>query len=196
MLSEHSKIYGLFRRGIYELFCTKNTGYRNVSSWSEATELAQSTPDIYQIFDSGKIKTIFTSEYRFNVLNSEDPRIYEGFLISLKAISRMHERAKINNIRLLVVLIPTKESTFSGLWNKYPDKYKQLIESEKGFWRSTKSFLDANKIDYVDTLPSLQGELARGIQPYFVDADGHPNKSGHQAIAESIAEHLITMQVH
>ena len=55
-------------------------------------------------------------------------------------------------------------------------------------WGKTKKFLQANDILYIDSQPYLQDKLLRGLQPYSVNDDGHPNNYGHQAIAEGVCD--------
>jgi hypothetical protein len=128
--------------------------------------------------------------YRLSALNLEDLRIAEGLQISFRVMQKMNEYAIARNIRLLVVLIPTKEMVFSELWQNPSMSYSSLKEHEERFCRTTKDFFEQNGIEYLDALPALQGQLAVGIQPYQVSHDGHPNKHGHRAIAKLIAAYL------
>jgi hypothetical protein len=101
-----------------------------------------------------------------DTLNLEDPRIAEGLEISLKVMQKMNKYAVARNIRLLVVLIPTKETVFRNLWQSPSRSYSNLTENEERFWRATKDFLEQNGIEYLDSWSVLQEQLAAGIQPY------------------------------
>jgi hypothetical protein len=46
--------------------------------------------------------------------------------------------------------------------------------------------LDAQKVPYVDMLAPLRASSA---QPYFENADGHPNPLGHDVIAAELARY-------
>ncbi len=191
LLSKHSKIYGVLRRARYE--STRSVNKPNNTpqeKWEMAKAFAEVHPAYCQVFSDKQFKTVFTSEYRLSALDLGDPRIAEGLQISLRAIQRMHELAASRNIRFLVVLIPTKEAVFRQLWQNPSMSYRSLTENEERVWRITKDFLEHNGIEYLDSLPVLQEQLATGIQPYQVSHDGHPNEHGHKAITTLVAAHL------
>jgi hypothetical protein len=201
----HSNIYGLLRRARYELVHRKpepepapgaggHRGPRDTpeARWEQAKAFAQACPAYCQVFDDGRFRTLFTSEYRLAALNLEDARIAEGLRISLAAIRRMHERAAVGGVRFLVVLIPTKETVFRDLWQNPASSYRSLMENEERMWRTTKAFLERHGIEHLDALPALRERLAAGIQPYQVSIDGHPNEQGHGAIARLVAAHLAS----
>jgi len=191
LLSQHSKIYGLLRRAKYEfLYWVQKRNNSTRETWKREKAFAEAHPESYQIYDDGQLQTIFQSEYRLSVLNLGDPRIAEGLDISLKAIKKMHQLAASRNIRFLVVLVPTKETVFRDLWKHPSTSYRGLIENEERFWAITKDFFTSNGIEYLDSLPVLQKQLALGIQPYPDSPDGHPNEHGHMAIAKHVASRL------
>ena len=107
----------------------------------------------------------------------------------------MHESAAARNIRFIVVLIPTKEAVFRQLWQNPSMSYRKLTENEERVWRITKDFLEHKGIEYLDSLPVLEEQLATGIQPYQVSHDGHPNEHGHKAIANLVALHLQSQKI-
>ena len=158
--------------------------------WEKAKAFSEEHSEYCQVFDNGRHRTIFTSEYRLSALNLNDPRIAEGKNIALQAISKIKQLAMEKNIKFIVVLIPTKELVFQKLWSNPSYAYHSLIENETSFWKLTKDFLERNGIEYVDALPALREQLVSGIQPYPVSHDGHPNKHGHKAIANLIATYL------
>lgn len=185
--SDYSKVYGLLRRFRFE-FRRKLEPFQD--PWVSAKESAGAHPAYTQIFNNGQFRTIFTPQYRFSVLNLKDPRILEGFKISLRAIKRMNEICRHKDIRFLVVLIPTKELVFSELPNNPSGAYNILTDSEVKFRMITKDFFERNRIEYLDVLPALLRQLDNGNQPYKVSWDGHPNEKGHSAIARLIRKYL------
>jgi len=201
----NSNLYGLLRRARHELMHRGSgpdpapgtggaPGPRDTpeAQWEQAKAFAQACPVYCQVFDDGRFRTLFTSEYRLAALNLEDARIAEGLRISLAAIRRMHERAAARGVRFLVLLIPTKETVFRDLWQNPASSYRSLMENEERMWRTTKGFLERHGIEYLDALPALRERLAAGIQPYQVSIDGHPNEQGHRAIARLVAAHLAS----
>jgi hypothetical protein len=191
LLSQHLKVYGLLRRARYEGNRLVNkSNSTSQGEWERAKAFAKMHPAYCQVFSDRQFKTVFTSEYRLSALDLGDPRIVEGLQISLRAIQRMHELAAARNIRFLVVLIPSKEAVFRQLWQNPPINYLSVIENEERLWRIAKNFFGHNGIEYLDSSPVLQEQLAIGIQPYQVSRDGHPNEHGHKAIAKLVAAHL------
>jgi hypothetical protein len=191
LLSQHSKIYSLLRRTWHEsMRLLHPSGKPPQDAWEKAKAFAAMHPEYCQVFSDGPFNTIFTSEYRLSALDLGDPRIDEGLQIALRAIQRLQALATARHIRFLVVLIPTKETVFQPFWHDPSTSYRQLIEHESRMWRITREVLDRHGIDSVEALPALREQLARGIQPYPVSHDGHPNDHGHQAIAQLVATHL------
>jgi hypothetical protein len=52
------------------------------------------------------------------------------------------------------------------------------------------AFFNKKNIPFVDSLPVLRECLSTGRQPYRIDSDGHPNSTGHRAIAQLLLSHL------
>jgi lysophospholipase L1-like esterase len=141
------------------------------------------------IFDDGHWRTILTPPYRAFVLDDGDPRIRAGFEVSRRAIERIAERVGAAGSRLVVVLLPTKENVF---WSRVRDPaahvgLAELVDHEQRLKRELVQDMDARGIAYVDLLEALR---AAAEQPYFEDADGHPNALGHGIIATEIARSL------
>jgi hypothetical protein len=192
VLAQHSKLYGLVRRARYERTrLSKTPTNPPPDAWETAKAFAAAHPAYCQVFSDGQFKTVFTSEYRLAALDLSDARIVEGLQLSLRALQRTQELAAAKNIRFLVVLIPTKEAVFHPLWQHPLMSYRRLTENEERVWRITRDFLEHNHIEYLDALPVLRAQLARGIQPYQVSSDGHPNAQGHNTIAKLVAAYLI-----
>jgi lysophospholipase L1-like esterase len=191
LVSDYSRIYGVVRRVLYETTRQADNASEAIrDNWKLAKAFAESHPAYCQVFEDGRFKTVFTSEYRLSALDLEDPRIAEGLQIALRAIRAMHELAAARNIRFLVVLIPTKETVFHELWQTPSASYRKLTENEERFRKITREFFERAGIEHLDSLPALQEQLAAGIQPFFVSHDGHLNERGQQAIAKLVAAHL------
>ncbi len=147
-----------------------------------------------QIFDNGKIKTIFTSNHRLSGINLEDPRIAEGLRVSLEATRLLKKRSKQANTEFAVMLIPTKELVFKDIVyaesTEISQAYKDLIKNEELVWEKTKEFLKNQKIYFIDTLPILRYSIKSGLQPYLISNNGHPNPIGHYAIANLVSHEI------
>ena len=187
-LRDHSKIYRVMsfvKKRLWDIsFEDESKSWKNLKNVVRSLEQPKAL-----ILENQNIKTILTPTYRLTVLNLDDVRISEGLDISLKTFKIMSEMCSTRGIIFLVVLIPTKESVFSVAARGINDlNYSNLLKNERLMWEKTKSFLQANNIDYIDSQPYLQNKLLHGSQPYFQNDDGHPNKFGCQAIAEGAGD--------
>ena len=189
---DHSKIVRLFTAAINNF----STSKRKRESWDISTlakKIALNFPEDCLVFENQDYKTIFTPKYRAATLNLKDPRIFEGFQISLQALHEMKKRLDKRNIQFIVVLIPTKELVFADVVNESnlantPAKphYQKLIENETDMRQEAADYFHQNKIAFIDALPFFRKQLYSKEQPYPPSIDGHPNPYGHKAIAQCV----------
>jgi hypothetical protein len=137
------------------------------------------------VFDGPAWKTILNTPRRLNVINDTDVRIKTGLEVSKRMLELISRGAARSGIDFAVLLLPTKEYVF---WPKveHPERYKGLIDlvrNEERLRAEMIRFFQANAIDYIDPAPALRSSPD---QPYFPDADGHPNMKGHKIIAEAV----------
>jgi hypothetical protein len=186
-LSQHSAIWG-FGRAIKNQLLPPNS----VLSAEFRTAVAALTPtqlEYASIFEGADWSTIFTSRYRDAAENYEDPRIQVGYWLTQWAIQDIDQLAKQNGISLMFILLPTKESVFAPkVKNASEHKFfEKLTTEENRFRHSLIRYLEENGIAYIDMTPPLR---SMAQQPYFENADGHPNAIGHKAIASRVLEHI------
>ena len=190
----NSRIVGLLRRVQFELSHYRKTRLSPPTpeqEWDKAKARAAKNANYYQIFSSSNSRTVFTSERRLAALDFNNPIVGEGQRIVHGAIDEMHNLAKRDGIRFVVLLIPTKELVFSEQAKQLDaPSYHRLIRNEQQFWQVTKSFLEAHSIEFIDPLQALRAELEAGNQPYQVSYDGHPNEIGYHAIAKTVNDYL------
>ena len=193
-LSEYSKLYGMARAAkrliVQSTSNRETTALPDETLWKRLKQRAAENPGSFEIVDGADARTVLTPELRLLALDLDDPRIEEGFRVSLEAIRRMHERAKQTNKRFAVLLIPTKELVFKNVASNKSQTLARLFDNEERVWRRTKSFFDDQGIDYIDALPGLRSQLARGPQPYPMSDDGHANATGHRVMAQSVHQYL------
>jgi hypothetical protein len=162
------------------------------------TAVAALTPkelEYASVFDGEGWRTILTSRYREFVENDDDPRIKVGIWLTKWAIQTIDQLAKHNGSRAIFVLLPTKESVFADKVTD-PDRHpylSKLITDEARHRRDLISYMNGNGISYVDVAPPLK-EMER--QPYFENADGHPNSAGHARIAEIMYKRIGSCPLH
>ena len=179
---------------LYQLLAVLKQNLRadnsNQTGWESDKRLAETERDrdYYQVFESEKVKTIFTPELRLVALNAADSRIAEGHRIGLEAIRVMSQKARVAGIQFAVLLVPTKEMVFKdaayAAVAPRSKSYQALLENEELLRQKTISFLAREDIKTIDALPALAARVKDGAQPYPWSSDGHPNPEGHRAIAE------------
>jgi hypothetical protein len=140
-------------------------------------------------FSEGGWKTIFTSPYRFAVVDLSDVRVRAGLSIAKQTMLKMHQICRDGNIKFIVALLPTKETIFrKKVYDTCRYKlYAGLVEYENEVRSQLKVTFKEHGIDFVDPLPRLQ---EADVQPTFVNADGHPNVAGQEIIAAAVYEFL------
>jgi hypothetical protein len=185
-LAAHSRIYGLSRRARYELQEHEGPQAGPTATWESTEVLARANPLYLEVLVEGPVKTILTPAYRLAALDLDDVRIAEGLRLFIDAMESMAARAAADQIKFVVVLVPTKESVFSGLQAKHSTTYSALLRKEERVWDLVKADLDQHQIVYVDALPALRNTLSSGVQPYPATRDGHPNRDGRLAIAHAV----------
>ena len=159
-------------------------------SWEQIKRSALARPDYFQVVETETSRKVFRCGYRLRGIDPRDSRVAEGARICLEALKLMKARCDRDEVKFLVVFIPTAELVFEPRIREaeahMPEEYDLLLLGEKQFWSRSERFLDKEGIQFVDTLPALQQSLARGEQPYRMDYDGHPNAAGHRAIAQQV----------
>lgn len=146
-----------------------------------------------EVFESPNITTLFTCESRFVGADLRDARIQEGFRISLEAIRQMNERARAANTPFAVLLLPTKELAHKDVVYEQGNvsaSFQRLVANEETLWQQSKEFFRVQGIPVIDALPALRTYLNKGIELYPATDDGHPNASGHRAIAELVESEI------
>lgn len=193
-LAEHSTIFGLLRT-VRRSGDNKRTEESEKSAqWATIRQAALDRPDREFAFESDDLRTVFTPKYRRVGLNVHDPRIAEGERIAFEAIKRMEQSAHKAGVRFFVLRIPTKELVFEPLVGAgsgvAPEEYRLLVEDEQTFWAEADEFFRQYGIRQIDSIPFLRQCLERGVSPYKMTRNGHPNAAGHRAIADSVLDAL------
>ncbi len=190
LVSKYCRTYGLLRlvkRAVNSR--SGGTGTSDEEEWRLTLARARQPdcPPGWEVVDTGRFKTVFRPDYRLAALDRDDPRIAEGWRISLASILELDRLAKTNGVRFLTLLIPTKELVFQNYWTNPVPAFQRLLQHEHAMWESTRAVLRINRVEFLDVLPVLRDQLAQGVQPYPVTEDGHPNRRGHEAIAAAVA---------
>jgi lysophospholipase L1-like esterase len=164
------------------------------SEYWYASAWARSHPDRYAVYNKAGVKTVLTTGYRFSAVDLDEPRILEGLRITERSLARIHESMNNHSVKLLVVLIPTKESVFAPSAGPNLDPtYEKLLHMEGRARQQLVDFCAGNGIEVLDPLPALSQAVASGAQIYPQDTDGHPNAAGYNVLASAIYNRLRTL---
>lgn len=144
------------------------------------------------------IYTGFTPEKWLEGLDLKKPEVREGLRLTLEFFNQMNAMAEKNNIRFLVVLIPTKESVYGDFIEGNDSltssrEIDRLIENERQVNSIVKTYFREHGIAYLDVLGPLKN-AAGSEQIYLNNYSGHPNKNGNGIIADSIKQYLDARQ--
>lgn len=159
---------------------------RSSDVWFEASKAwAQAHPEHGAVYDESNVRTVLTTAYRLTALDLDDSHIAEGLRISGVMLRRMKGQSDGAGVKLLVVLLPTKESVFAnaaGSRQRDP-VYERLVSMESRARSALIAQCEAAGIQYVDALPALAQAVRRGEQVYPTSTESHPTPKGYEVIA-------------
>jgi hypothetical protein len=139
----------------------------------------------------GEYQTAFNPGYLYNLIDLNNGNIRQGLDNSLFLLNEMNLTCKNNQISLIVLLLPTKESVYSEVIKNNVDN-KLLSQCVENYFKISKEMIDymeKNNIKYIDLLPTMQESINKKL--YFANTDTHPNKAGNFIIAKKIYDYLI-----
>lgn len=186
-LSEHSIVYRLVFHGPLLALMKETIRFRQVSTDSDpyTTALVVADQNIHEAF-----RPIGMAE-RLD-LNSGPVR--EGMRITFDLLKEMEKLCRQEGCRLLVVIIPTKETVFSEYLEKEPrphlhEALDRVIVNERSAKKTLLEFLTGAGIAHLDTLPALKQSAGKQLYAQTT-RDMHPGKNGYRVIGEAVAEYL------
>lgn len=150
-------------------------------------------PDHGAVCEEAGVETVFTTAYRLAGLDLDEPRNAEGLRIAKELLAQMENEADANQVKLMVLLIPTKETVYAtarrGRISLDPT-YQKLVEMERRIRSEIVLSCQAKHIECVDALPPLSTALGRGERLYPTTTESHPNARGYSVIASAVNENL------
>lgn len=128
------------------------------------------------------------------LMNTGDGRIEESLKISEHAYEDMKRFADQNDIRLIVVMFPSKEFVYFPSVNNSLEpnvllSYSRLIGHEEEVRAWAEQFFDRIDVGMVDAAPALRKAVEEG-QLVYPATDGHPNAMGYSIIASLVYDQL------
>ena len=127
---------------------------------------------------------------RLNGVDLRNPTVAEGLRICLLALDALQAKAARNGVRLLILLVPTKELVYGPTVANASEDHRLLVEYEEFCRSEVIRRLHTRRIEVIDALPALRECLAQGGRPYPMSDDGHPSPEGHAILATAVAAAL------
>ncbi len=186
-LSEHSIVYRLVFHGPFLALMKEAIRFRQVSTDSDPYTTAL-------VVDDRNIREAFRPIGMAERLDLNSGPVREGMRITFDLLKEMEKLCRQEGCRLLVVIIPTKETVFSEYLEKEPrphlyEALDRVIVNERSAKKTLLEFLTGAGIAHLDTLPVLK--QSAGNQLYAqTTRDMHPGKNGYRVIGEAVAEYL------
>jgi len=111
----------------------------------------------------------------------------ERFAVTKYFLARLQADCGAAGVRFVVVHIPSREELGEFRAHR-PNK----LANEKARGETLFSITRALQIETLDLLPGLLAHKSQTGEPLTFRTDGHWNRTGHQAVAELLAEYLST----
>jgi hypothetical protein len=186
-LSKHSMLYRVIIHGPFLSFIKEYIRFKEVSARNDPYTTAL-------IINEKNIREAFRPLGFVETLNEHSGPIREGRRITFHLLNEMDKACRQAGCRLLVVIIPTKESVFAEYIENAPQLHlhaalSTVISGDGVAKRDLVQFLDAAGIPHVDTLPALKQAAEHGLYAQTT-RDMHPSKNGYRVIGEVVAEYL------
>lgn len=162
--------------------------------WFEVSKAwADAHPEHGAVYDEAGVRTVLTTAYRLTALDLDDPHIAEGLRVTGEVIPRM--KADAGGAKLLVVLIPTKESVFAGAAGvrRLDPVYEKLVRMESRARAAIVAHCEGAGVEYVDALPPLVEAVNRREQIYSTTTESHPNSKGYRVLASTVNQALTRL---
>jgi hypothetical protein len=182
-LSHHSLIYAMVRATLFQSLAAKEQ-QAMASKMSADQRMSWTDPA------DPTVKTVFTAHGRLWVQDVSRPIVAEGVSITKRAFAALKDDADAQGMRLLVVLIPTRERVYCPYLQRsgaaLPPAHQKLCAAEEAVKADIVQALRAKGIRFVDVAPALEAQVERHVPIYPPTSDGHPTPLGHRAIADAV----------
>jgi len=121
-----------------------------------------------------------------------------GFNMVKDVLIEAKNRLDKENITLIILLIPSKESIYSEYLEdgdyELPQAYYELLAKERSLLDKFTVFFDDHDIDYVNAAPYVTDAINQSKRVYLDIGDGHPLRAGYEAYAKAVFEHSFGTQ--
>ena len=184
-LARKSMLYAVLRATVFQ----------RLASQEREQIVRQSSPDARWAWAdpaNADVRTVFTPQGRLSALDLDDPRVREGLQISQRALAALQAEADQQGVRLLTVLIPTKERAYCAYLKAanadLPPSFAKLCDAESRAKAELVRMLQQQRVMHVDVTGVLEAQIAQHVQLYPTDSDGHLRAAGYGVVAKAIAQ--------
>lgn len=184
-LSHHSLLYSVVRATLFQ----------RLALLEREQMVRRSTPDDQWAWADPvkpEVRTVFTPRSRLAAIDLEHASVMEGLQITERAFSAIQTEADKQGVKLLVVLIPTKERAYCAHLKLTamtpPVSHSRLCDAEAKASAELMRSVVERGIHVVDATPALEAQIARHVQLYPADSDGHLQSTGYGVVATVVAE--------
>ena len=184
-LSRRSMLYSVLRATVFQ----------RLGALEREQMVRQSAPEVQWAWMDparAEISTVFTPQSRLAAVNLENAPVREGLQIAQRALAVIQSEADQQGVRLIVVLIPTKERAYCAYLKHVgaplPVSHAKLCDAETRASAELMRSLEAGNIRFVDTTGALETNISQHRQLYPTDSDGHFQATGYGVVAQVVAD--------
>lgn len=185
-LSEYSTVYKLIA----------NVGVVNAQLILSKYGIYEFPDEFTELLDEDDgIRTFLTPKKRLIALDRDDGKVERGFGEAMSVLGEMGAVCREQDIELLVLLIPTKETVYRRYVEKHRhalanvDLLEKLLADEEFYFHRSAAALMAFDIDHIDLRQAMSDQLS-SQSLYPSHDDGHPNRHGYEVIAREVSRYV------
>jgi lysophospholipase L1-like esterase len=151
---------------------------------------AEAFPEHGDVYDNGEVRTVFSTAYRLLALDLNRPEIVEGLRITQEMLKLIKTKADETDVKLLVLLIPTKELVYAeamqAQYGQLSPTYTAVTDMETQVHAKMLDFCKKSDLNCVDALPVLKAAVDGNEQLYPATIDDHLLPRGYFLLASAI----------
>lgn len=157
---------------------------------AEVSARVNQSKDSFVYENRAGLRTLLSPARVLKWMAENDPRVTEGLHITELLLRDMQEFSHNNGIRLIVLMIPTKEFVYfhkarNGMSQGQRNQYVEMEFNEARLRNAIERILQVDGVEAIDLYPELRAAAYNNKEIYPFN-DGHPNSAGYAIIAEKI----------
>lgn len=191
---QHSKLYALLGNATRAIREKMGLALTKEEKIGKVEELSQERPDLAYVYKKNGVETVLSPMYRLDTVDLKGKNAKEGWRIAQEIFSEMNDLLQKNNTKLVLVIIPTKETVYLEHMKKteggIPEQFNAYYFAEKNLLDAIGAFCSQKHIACAETLPAMTAALGKSTPIYGKTMDGHPKAPGYKVIAETVFNFL------